>query len=84
MWSDLNKASVAVMALSASRDPGLLARLREALMPLVEMARWKPRDTPSPRSSSWGASPATPDEAARYLWDRGDREVVIEAAIKGQ
>ena len=42
VWSDRNKASLALMALSAARDPELLAALREqALAPLVEMVRWK-------------------------------------------
>lgn len=42
MWSDRNKAAGALMALSDSRAPQLLATLRnEALAPLAEMARWE-------------------------------------------
>ena len=41
-WTDRNKASGALAALSTGRDPELLATLkRQALAPLVEMARWK-------------------------------------------
>lgn len=41
-WSDHNKASLVLVALTKSRDPGVLAQLRaEALDPLLEMARWR-------------------------------------------
>lgn len=41
VWSDRNKANMLVFALSTSRDPQLLSRLRaEAFDPLVEIARW--------------------------------------------
>jgi hypothetical protein len=85
IWSDRNKASGALMALSASRDPGLLATLRkEALAPLVEMARWKSAGHALYAFTILGRIAGYSDEAARELWDRGDREVVIEAAIKGR
>jgi hypothetical protein len=85
VWSDRNKASGALMALSASRDPGLLARLRKgALTPLVEMARWKSAGHALAAFIILGRIAGYSDEAAHHLWDSGDREVVIEAAIKGQ
>ena len=41
-WTDRNKASAVLLTLTSSRDPKLLAKLRsEALVPLVEMARWQ-------------------------------------------
>ena len=41
-WSDHNKASLVLMALTATRDPKVLAQLRaEALDPLLEMGRWR-------------------------------------------
>jgi len=41
-WSDHNKASLLLLALTRSRDPGVLAALRaEALDALLEMARWR-------------------------------------------
>ena len=41
-WSDHNKASLLLVALTKSRDPKVLAQLRaEALDPLMEMARWR-------------------------------------------
>jgi hypothetical protein len=40
-WSDHNKASLVLMALTATRDPQALAELRaDALDPLLEMGRW--------------------------------------------
>jgi hypothetical protein len=41
-WTDRNKASYALAALTTGRDPVLLQQLREqALASLVEMARWR-------------------------------------------
>jgi hypothetical protein len=41
-WSDHNKASLALMALTTTRDPQLLAQLRaDVLDSLLEMARWR-------------------------------------------
>ena len=85
VFSDRNKASGALMALSASRDPGLLATLRKgALTSLVEMARWKSAGHALFAFTILGRIAGYSDEAAQDLWDRGDREIVIEAAIKGQ
>jgi hypothetical protein len=40
-WTDRNKGGWVVESLTASRDPKLLAQLRsEALVSLIEMARW--------------------------------------------
>ena len=41
-WTDRNKAGWVLAALTSSRDPKLLARLRsEAWVTLIEMARWR-------------------------------------------
>jgi len=41
IWTDRNKAGFVLLALSAARDPKLLARLRaQGLDAIVEMARW--------------------------------------------
>lgn len=41
-WTDRNKASYALAALTTSRDPVLLQQVREQALPsLVEMARWR-------------------------------------------
>ena len=83
VWSDRNKASWALVALSANRDQELLARLRtQALTPLVEMARWKSAGHALAAFLILGRIAGYSDEAAITLWDRGDREAVISAAIK--
>jgi len=41
-WSDHNKASLVLMALTTTRDPQVLMQLRaDALDPLLEMGRWR-------------------------------------------
>jgi hypothetical protein len=41
-WTDRNKASLALLVLTTSRDPKALALLRKrALQPLKDMAAWK-------------------------------------------
>jgi hypothetical protein len=81
VWSDRNKASGALLALTASRDAELLAKLRkEALAPLVEMARWKNAGHALAAFMILGRVAGYSDEASFALWDRGDREAVINAA----
>jgi hypothetical protein len=85
VWTDRNKASGALMALSASREPGLLAMLhKDALTPLVEMARWKSAGHALPAFVILGRIAGYSDDAVGDLWNRGDREVIIEAAMKRQ
>ena len=81
VWSDRNKASLALMALSAARDPELLAALREqALAPLVEMVRWKSDGHAQPAFFILGRIARYSDEATYDLWNRGGRETIIDAA----
>lgn len=85
VWTDRNKASGALMTLSASRDAALLASLRkEALASLVEMARWKSDGHAKPAFTILGRIAGYSDDAARAAWERGERELVISAALRGQ
>jgi HEAT repeats len=85
VWSDRNKASGALLALSAHRDAELLAKLRkQALGPLVEMARWKSAGHALAAFIMLARIAGYSDETAFALWERGDREAVISAAIKGR
>jgi hypothetical protein len=85
IFGDRNKASGALMSLTAGRDAGLLAQLRqETLASLVEMARWKSEGHALPAFIILGRLAGQSDEAAQAAFDRGDREIIIEAAIKGQ
>ena len=84
VWSDRNKASFALMALSTAGDPELLAALREqALAPLVEMARWKSEGHALPALIILGRVAGYSDKATYELWERGDRDAVIDAARNG-
>ena len=85
VFSDRNKASGALMVLTARRDPGLLATLREgSLAALVEMARWKSEGHALAAFTILGRIAGYSDDAAEAAWNRGDRETVIEAAIRQQ
>jgi len=85
VWTDRNKASVALMTLSASRDASLLARLRkDALVPLVEMARWKSEGHARPAFDILARMTGYSDDAAKAAWERGERELVIGAALRRQ
>jgi len=84
VWSDRNKASGALMILTARRDAAILARVREgSLAALVEMARWKSAHAFA-AFTILGRISGYSDGAAQALWDAGDREIVIEAASRQQ
>jgi len=83
VWTDRNKASGALMTLSVSRDASLLTRLRkDALIPLAEMARWKSEGHAKPAFVILARIAGYSDDAEEAAWDRGERELVIAAAMK--
>jgi hypothetical protein len=83
-WSDRNKASLALNTLSVGRDRRILREIREsALVPLAEMARWKSTGHAQPSFMILARVAGYSDEAAIACWDRGDREEVIRAAMRG-
>jgi hypothetical protein len=83
VWTDRNKASGALLGLSAGRDPALLDMLRkDALVPLVEMARWKSAGHALPAFMILARIGGVADDVAFGLWERGDREAVIHTVIK--
>ena len=78
VWSDRNKASGALMALTQERDPELLGALqRQAVTALVEMARWKSEGHAQAAFFILARIAGYSDDAAFGLWQRGEREVVI-------
>jgi HEAT repeat protein len=85
IWSDRNKAALALATLSARRDKSVLREIREsALVPLAEMARWKSTGHAQTAFMILARVAGYSDEAATALWDQGKREVVIQAAIGGR
>lgn len=82
VWSDRNKASGALEALTRRRDADLLEALRrEAIAPLVEIARWKSEGHAQPGYFILARIANYADDRAFDLWKRGEREVVIRAAM---
>jgi hypothetical protein len=82
VWTDRNKASFALLELSARRDPKLLEKLRrEAMAPLIEMAHWKSEGHAFPAFMILGRIGGLSDEAIQAAWTRGEREDVINAAL---
>jgi hypothetical protein len=85
VWSDRNKASGALSQLSAKRDPALLKALRtQATAPLVEMARWKSASHAIAAYFILGRIAGLSDAETQEHWARGEREAVIEAALKSR
>ena len=62
-------------------SPGLR---KEALAPLVEMARWKSDGHARAAFVILGRMAGYSDEAAQAAWDSGERELVISAALRRQ
>ena len=74
---------MALLALTERRDPSLLAKLRnEAMTPLIEMARWKSEGHAMPALKVLGRIAGASDENTQAAWTRGEREVIISAALK--
>lgn len=77
-WTDRNKSSLALVALTASRDPQLLASIRAgALTALLDMARWT-----SPGHAYAGLVllsriAGIPEEELQAAIRRGDRQRVL-------
>lgn len=84
-WTDRNKASFALVELSQPRDPKLLAKLRrEAMAPLIEMAHWKSEGHAMFALMLLGRIGGQSDDAIRAAWTRGEREGIINTALKRQ
>jgi hypothetical protein len=82
-WTDLNKSSNALMALSSTRDPQLLDMLRKRSMPaLMAMAHWRDRDHSPPAYWLLGRIAGLSDQEIQDRWDRADADGVIAAALK--
>jgi hypothetical protein len=85
VWTDRNKSSMALMALSATREPSLMASMRKgALASLVDMARWKSEGHATPGLMLLGRIGGMPEDAIQAAVSRGDRETAIAAALKGR
>lgn len=84
VWTDRNKASLALMQLTESRDPALLAALKaRAFDSIVDIARWTNPGHAVPGVFMLARIAGIPDVEAFSMSERGEKEKIIEAARKG-
>lgn len=77
-WTDRNKSSLVLMALTTGRDPAVLAALdSSARRPLEEMARWRTQHA-LPAFLILGRIKGMPDEAILEAWTSGDRSRIVQ------
>ena len=82
LFTDRNKASAALAQLTRNGDPQLLALLRrEAMIPLVEMARWNDKGHALFAFSIVARMAEYSDDDALKHFFNNDRETVIAAAL---
>jgi hypothetical protein len=83
VWSDRTRAASILATLTEKRNPAVLADMRDrALLALVDMARWKTPAHAQPAFLLIGRMEGLPDRDIQALWSKGDRESVIEQALK--
>jgi hypothetical protein len=83
-WTDRNKGVFALIPLTESRDPALLAELRARALPsLVEMARWTNAGHAMGAYLILARVAGIDDRAAFDAWQAGERESVIARAVGG-
>jgi hypothetical protein len=84
-WTDRNKASLALMQLTESRDPKLLAALRtRAFDALVDIAQWTNPGHAVAGIVMLGRMAGLSDADVFSMYERGERDKVIEAARKAR
>lgn len=82
-WTDRTRALAALDLLTDTRDPAVLAQLRESALPaLAEMARWKTLSHALPAYLLLGRVAGLSEEQIQAAWSSGDREPVIAQALK--
>jgi hypothetical protein len=83
IWTDRNKSSGVLLQLTDGRDAAVLSSLRQhALQSLVEMARWKSRGHAGAAFFILGRVGNLSDDEIQKLWDSGNRQLLIETALK--
>jgi len=81
VWTDRNKASLALAQLTESRDPALMRLLRERSLPaLLEMARWQNPGHAGAALVVLARVAGLPDHEIGAAFQSGDRRAILEAA----
>jgi hypothetical protein len=84
-WTDRNKASLALMQLTETRDPAMLAALRNrAFDSIVDIARWTNPGHAIAGVFMLARMVGIPDADAFAMLERGEREKIIDAAMKAK
>jgi len=82
-WTDRNKSSLALMALTESREPALLSTLRQKAVPaLTEMARWKSRGHAIASVMILGRVAGIPESDLTSAATIGSYATIVDAALK--
>jgi HEAT repeat protein len=82
-WTDRDKAGFALVQLMQTRDPVLLAELRQRALPaLIEMARWKTPGHADMFCVILARIAGMPDKEIQSNLQRGEKEKIIAAALK--
>jgi hypothetical protein len=82
-WTDRNKSSLALMALTESRDPALLSTLRQKALPaLIEMARWKSRGHAVASVMILGRVAGIPENELTSAAAKGNHATIVDTALK--
>ena len=82
-WTDRNKASLALMQLTEGRDRALLTALKaRAFDSIVDIARWTNPGHSMAGVMMLGRMAGITDADTYAMFERGDREKIIEAARK--
>jgi len=81
VWTDRNKAAMALGHLTENRDAAVLGQIRErALSSVVEMAGWNSLGHALPAFLLAGRIAGMPENEIREAWSKGERENVISRA----
>ena len=82
-WTDRNKSSLALMALTESREPALLSALRQKALPaLIEMARWKSRGHAVASVMILGRVAGIPENDLISAAAKGSHATIVDMALK--
>ncbi|MCL4402865.1 MAG: hypothetical protein M1436_09425, partial [Acidobacteria bacterium] len=78
VWSDRNKAALALVTLTEDRPASVLEQLRDRALPaLVEMAQWKSLGHALPAYMLLGRAGGLSEKEIMQSWQRGERVQMI-------
>jgi hypothetical protein len=83
IWTDRNKAVMALLNLTESRPERILTLIRQRAMPsLAEMAHWKSLSHAIGPYMLLGRAAGLPEQQLQDAWKAGQRDIMIAKALK--